>query len=196
MNIQLNQTEIVQAIRLYISHQGISLHGQELDVTFTAGRKEGGLTAALSIEVKDVGNSPSLRDLPVITFTSGPADSNENPNSQVQEAEEAGIDTNITHIAKTTLGDTLKAVGAELGDAPVKSLEPEAKEEVAAADEVTTAKQAIAQALTKAAESKVVPTADKAEAEVQAETQAEAEAVKVPEATEAPKKKTTSLFGS
>lgn len=50
MQINLKQREIEAALRMYVSHQGINLNGKEVAITFTAGRKEGGLTADVSIE--------------------------------------------------------------------------------------------------------------------------------------------------
>lgn len=50
MLITLKQHEIVAALRLYVATNGINLSGKSLDVAFTAGRKESGLTAEVSIE--------------------------------------------------------------------------------------------------------------------------------------------------
>jgi len=50
MQIQLKQNEIVTALKQYISGQGISLDGKDVKISFTAGRKESGITADLVIE--------------------------------------------------------------------------------------------------------------------------------------------------
>jgi hypothetical protein len=50
MQIQLKQTEIVAALKMYIEHQGISLHNRVVDVAFTAGRKDSGLSADIDIQ--------------------------------------------------------------------------------------------------------------------------------------------------
>lgn len=50
MIINLKQTEIEQALRAYVVAQGISLHGKDLTISFTAGRRESGITAEVSIE--------------------------------------------------------------------------------------------------------------------------------------------------
>lgn len=50
MQIQLKQTEIIAALKQYIVNQGISLNGKAVDISFTAGRKEAGITADISIE--------------------------------------------------------------------------------------------------------------------------------------------------
>ena len=61
MQIQLKQTEIIAALKQYITSQGISLNGKSVDISFTAGRKEAGITADISIE--DVGSPiPGFED--------------------------------------------------------------------------------------------------------------------------------------
>lgn len=50
MQIQLKQTEIIAALKQFISTQGISLVGKTVSISFTAGRKEAGIIADLSIE--------------------------------------------------------------------------------------------------------------------------------------------------
>lgn len=50
MQVQLKQTEIITALKQYISGQGISLQGKTVDMAFTAGRKESGITVEISID--------------------------------------------------------------------------------------------------------------------------------------------------
>ena len=50
MQIQLRQSEIVEALKQYIARQGINLKGKTVDISFTAGRKDAGLSADISIE--------------------------------------------------------------------------------------------------------------------------------------------------
>jgi hypothetical protein len=50
MQIQLKQAEIVIALKMYIVSQGIILAGKEVGISFTAGRKEAGVLADISIE--------------------------------------------------------------------------------------------------------------------------------------------------
>ena len=50
MNLQLKQTEIVAALTSYIAGQGINLTNKTVNVVFTAGRKDSGITVAISIE--------------------------------------------------------------------------------------------------------------------------------------------------
>jgi len=50
MQINLKQAEIVEALKEYVGGQGINLKNKSFTVTFTAGRKEAGLLADISIE--------------------------------------------------------------------------------------------------------------------------------------------------
>jgi len=50
MQIQLKQTEIITALKQFITSQGIDLTGKDVSVTFTAGRKESGISAEMDIE--------------------------------------------------------------------------------------------------------------------------------------------------
>ena len=50
MQINLKQTEIIAALKQYIAGQGISLQGKSVDMAFTAGRKEAGISVEISIE--------------------------------------------------------------------------------------------------------------------------------------------------
>lgn len=54
MQINLTQSEIVVALKNYISQQGINLYGKEVSISFTAGRKESGISAAMDIEDIDL----------------------------------------------------------------------------------------------------------------------------------------------
>lgn len=50
MQINLKQAEIVQALRAYVVAQGISLTGKDVEISFTAGRRESGISADITIE--------------------------------------------------------------------------------------------------------------------------------------------------
>lgn len=60
MQIQLNQSEIVTALKDYVTKQGISLQGRTVEIVFTSGRKENGISADLCI-------SDNAGDFPVFT---------------------------------------------------------------------------------------------------------------------------------
>lgn len=50
MQVQLKQAEIITALKQYISGQGISIFGKDVSISFTAGRKEAGISADITIE--------------------------------------------------------------------------------------------------------------------------------------------------
>lgn len=49
MQIQIKQKEITDAVTDYIQRQGFNLEGKKVTVSFTAGRKEGGIYADIYI---------------------------------------------------------------------------------------------------------------------------------------------------
>lgn len=49
MQIQLKQAEIVAALKMFISAQGINIESKEVDITFIASRKANGFIADVSI---------------------------------------------------------------------------------------------------------------------------------------------------
>lgn len=60
MQIQLRQTEIVEALKQYITKQGINLAGKTVEIGFTAGRKETGISADISIDEGTQAQLPGL----------------------------------------------------------------------------------------------------------------------------------------
>lgn len=50
MQINFKQVEIEDALKQYISQQGINITGKVVEVTFISGRKNNGLTAELNIQ--------------------------------------------------------------------------------------------------------------------------------------------------
>lgn len=104
MLIQLRQTEIEAALQMYISSQGFNLTGRQVDISFTSGRGNNGISA--DVDIGDVvsqpsGNTPvgcTPRSLvavgqeivaPVTVFAEPKDDETlEEPVAQVQEVEE------------------------------------------------------------------------------------------------------------
>lgn len=68
MNIQLNQDEICNAIKEYLSNQGIDLKHKVTDVTLTAGRGSNGHSANVYIAEADTDIVVSDDDLEGIPF--------------------------------------------------------------------------------------------------------------------------------
>jgi len=64
MIINLKQSEIEAALKGYITQQGISLGGKQVTVSFTAGRKESGVSAELSIEDDGTTAIEPVQDIP------------------------------------------------------------------------------------------------------------------------------------
>lgn len=56
----MKQSEIEAALKHFISSQGINLTGKIVEIAFTAGRKENGLTAEMQIE--ESGDIPGFTD--------------------------------------------------------------------------------------------------------------------------------------
>ena len=54
MQISLKQHEIEVALKNYVSQQGISLYARDVSIAFTAGRKESGISAEITIEDADI----------------------------------------------------------------------------------------------------------------------------------------------
>lgn len=70
MNINLKQDEIIAALKQYISHQGINTVGKNIQITFTAGYKKNGISAAILIEeseLLDIVVDASALDKPTLT---------------------------------------------------------------------------------------------------------------------------------
>lgn len=73
MQIHLKQPEIITALKQYISQQGINLTGKHVSISFTAGRKDTGVSADLNIEDADIPGftygDDETNEAPVATLT-------------------------------------------------------------------------------------------------------------------------------
>ena len=70
MQITLKQKEIKAALHMYLAAIGVALAGKAVEITFTAGRKEAGLSADVSIE--EGGTTPEAAatlEVPAATTT-------------------------------------------------------------------------------------------------------------------------------
>lgn len=54
MLIQLRQSEIEAALKMYVISQGFSLNNKTVDISFTSGRKDNGVSADLEINETDI----------------------------------------------------------------------------------------------------------------------------------------------
>lgn len=102
MIINLKQNEIEQALRAYVAAQGISLSGKELTIAFTAGRRESGISAEISID-----------DVEIPGFTN---------DVYVPEVNQAK--TPVLSLAPAVVTETpvpAEPIGAEQGEVPVQT---------------------------------------------------------------------------
>lgn len=53
MQVNLKQAEIISALKMYVASQGINLAGKDVEMVFTAGRKESGISVEITIEEAD-----------------------------------------------------------------------------------------------------------------------------------------------
>ena len=99
MQINLKQTEIIAALKQYIAGQGISLQGKSVDMAFTAGRKEAGISVEISIEdvsLPDFGlpeevptaNLTLVADPVIVPTASLATESKDEPEAEAQTEEE------------------------------------------------------------------------------------------------------------
>jgi hypothetical protein len=89
MIVNLKQHEIETALRQYIAQQGININSKSVTVSFTAGRKETGISAELDIEDMEFTTPEATVFIPQISVVE-PTDSLIN-----QEIAEAEADTEV-----------------------------------------------------------------------------------------------------
>jgi len=75
MQIILKQKDIEQALALYLRDQGINLTNKSLSVSWTAGRKESGITAEIDIE--EIPGSSKNNSIPIMNRRVAQAESEE-----------------------------------------------------------------------------------------------------------------------
>ena len=112
MIINLKQTEIELALRAYVAAQGINLAGKDLTIAFTAGRRESGISAEISID-----------DVEIPGYTN---------DLNVQECTPKASPLSIAPAVVTETPVPQEPVGAEPGEVPAQEVQAEeAKEETA-----------------------------------------------------------------
>lgn len=100
MQITLKQREIEAALRLYVTQNGISLAGKSVEIGFTAGRKESGLVADISIE--DTNQAPEAPIKPV-TIAGSEAPATETPVATAPVAEAAPVEAGEAPVAEANV---------------------------------------------------------------------------------------------
>ena len=105
MKVKIQQNEIITALKQYISSQGINLQGKAVAIDFTAGRKEGGLTADISIEELTIPDffETSEHQAPALTVVPAPAPAQEAPQENPAPAYEMTAEEEVVSApVKTT----------------------------------------------------------------------------------------------
>lgn len=64
MIVNLKQHEIEAALRQYIAQQGININSKSVTISFTAGRKETGISAELDIEDMEFSEPENTEAIP------------------------------------------------------------------------------------------------------------------------------------
>lgn len=70
MQVSLNQREIEVALKAFVVNQGINLTGKTVEIAFTAGRKESGISAELNIEDRYLGEPSPPNCFPTLVHRS------------------------------------------------------------------------------------------------------------------------------
>ena len=86
MIVNLKQHEIEAALRQYIAQQGININSKSVTISFTAGRKETGISAELDIEDMEFTTPEATVFIPQISVVE-PTDSLINQEIEAAEAE-------------------------------------------------------------------------------------------------------------
>lgn len=120
MQVQLKQAEIIAALKQYISGQGISLQGKQVEMAFTAGRKESGISVEISIDDVDIpdffkGESEDTAQAPAPTATGL---------SLVQDCATASIANDTTEASGDAFFKSEETAAPDGGEGNVVQAEP------------------------------------------------------------------------
>lgn len=127
MQIIIKQSEIEVAVKNYIAGLGINLAGKDVEVSFTAGRKEDGLSASLDIVDATLGTVVSVPPKPVIEAAA--------PAAVVQAISQTSPAKTV-HVSRAQAVDPEPVQAQEFAEDP-NSTQPEAPvAEVEAANDV------------------------------------------------------------
>lgn len=99
MQIQIKQNEIEKAIIQFLTEAGINTTDKQIDISFTAGRKNSGLTA--DVEINDVKFTPAAQVK---------AEEVKQPEVVESNTEQAKAETNEAQAYSTTAPTTLNGL--------------------------------------------------------------------------------------
>ncbi len=106
MKLHLKQHEITAAITMYLADQGIRVANKNIDVSFTAGRKNSGLSADVSIE-DAINPAPTIEEVLAYETTAGIrpdlviCDDTEAQKAEVTEVQESDFPNAATELLST-----------------------------------------------------------------------------------------------
>lgn len=112
MQIIIKQSEIEVAVKNYIAGLGINLTGKDVEVSFTAGRKEDGLSASLDIVDATLGTVASVPPKPVLE-AAAPA--------TVAQVITQSTSVKSVHVSRTPVVEPEPAPAQEVEEAVVES---------------------------------------------------------------------------
>lgn len=123
MQIIIKQIEIEVAVKNYIAGLGINLNGKDVEVSFTAGRGEVGLSASLDIVEAGSSALPAPALTPVKNAQEAPAEAKVTPQTQKP-----------VQVARTPVAEPVPTTPApvEIGTAPAQAEAEEVVEAPAA----------------------------------------------------------------
>lgn len=127
MQIIIKQSEIEVAVKNYIAGLGINLTGKDVEVSFTAGRKEDGLSASLDIVDATLGTVVSIPPKPVLEAAA--------PAAVVQAISQTSPAKTV-HVSRAQAVDPEPAPVQEVEEAVVESQPEVPAAEVEAANDV------------------------------------------------------------
>jgi hypothetical protein len=136
MNIIIKQREIEAGIKLYLLQQGIQIKGKTTEISFTAGRKDTGLSA--EIEINEEGDGYAIIDamiqkqapvapviaVPEVVVATQPVELLTSPAAMLEAAEKVGVfmhDTMTAEEEQAAEAEEVKALFA----APAEEVEAE-----------------------------------------------------------------------
>ena len=92
MLIQLRQSEIEEALKMYVTSQGFSLKGKAVEIAFTASRGNNGITADLDITDDNVFRMEPIQQVKIVeeapAVTEQPQETPASPFAEITEEDQ------------------------------------------------------------------------------------------------------------
>jgi hypothetical protein len=127
MLVTINQDEIAEAVQTFVQSRGISIEGQDVKVTFTAGRGTNGMAASIEITPKVVGaKKPSRKKTSTKTKEVKSVLQEEAPEVAVQEEPEVEAESILE--TEGILPDPVEEADPVIPESPVEENVDDAQE--------------------------------------------------------------------